>query len=57
MNVERKFANKKEAAEIIGISVSSIQRRIADGTIMARKIGGRVFVPISELERLASVQE
>jgi len=57
MNVERKFANKKEAAEIIGISVSSIQRRIADGTIMALKIGGRVLVPISELERLASVQE
>lgn len=42
------------AAKIAGISPSSMRRRIEDGTIRAVRLGARVLVPVSELERVLS---
>jgi excisionase family DNA binding protein len=40
------------AAASLGIARVSMRRRIADGTIRAVRIGGRLVVPLTELERL-----
>ena len=40
------------AAELLGIGYTTLRRRIADGTIRAVRLGGRVLVPLTELERL-----
>ena len=41
-----------EAAQALGISKSTLERRIADGSIRAVKLGRRVVVPVAELHRL-----
>lgn len=42
------------AATMAGVSANTIRRRIADGTIRAVRLGARVLVPVSELERVLS---
>jgi excisionase family DNA binding protein len=44
---------KKEAAEQLSISVSSVDILIARGDIEVRQFGRRLLVPRTELERLA----
>ncbi len=41
-------------AELLGVSKRTIERRIADGSIRALKLGRVVRIPASELERLLS---
>ncbi len=52
---EKTFATKAEACEFLRISEPTLNRRIKDKTIAARKIGHLIRIPISELERLATV--
>ncbi len=42
--------NKKEAAEYLRISVSSIDRKIKEGRIKFSKLGGRVVFKKSDLD-------
>jgi excisionase family DNA binding protein len=53
---EKTFATKAEACAILRISAPTLNRRIKDGTLAARRLGRLVRIPISELERLAAVQ-
>jgi excisionase family DNA binding protein len=58
MNIskEQTFLTKKETCAILRISEPTLNRRITDGTIYAKKLGSLVRIPASELEKLASVQ-
>jgi excisionase family DNA binding protein len=39
-----------EAAEALGVSLSTIRRRVDDGTITAVKLGRRSLIPIEDLD-------
>ncbi len=39
-------------ATALGLSTTTVHRRIKDGTIQAVRIGRRVCVPVTELERI-----
>ncbi|MAG14037.1 MAG: hypothetical protein CMN78_05525 [Spirochaetales bacterium] len=40
-----------ETAEISGLSIPTVNRRILDGTLPSLKIGGRRLIPVAELEK------
>jgi excisionase family DNA binding protein len=42
---------RKEAAELLGISVRTLDRAIARGDVKAKRYGSRLLLPMSELER------
>lgn len=44
--------SKAEAARLLSLSNRTVDRRLADGSIRHVKIGGRVVIPVAELERL-----
>lgn len=44
--------SKKETCQSIGCSLDWLNRKIKDGTVRSVKLGGRVFIPASELSRL-----
>jgi excisionase family DNA binding protein len=44
--------SRQDAANMLGISVDTLDRRIADRTIRPARIGTRVVIPITEIERL-----
>lgn len=44
--------SKREAARLLSLAPRTLDRRLADGSIRAIRIGGRVVVPVAELERL-----
>ena len=44
--------NFRDAAAMTSLSVPTIHRRVADGTIKAVRIGGRIVIPVAELRRL-----
>jgi excisionase family DNA binding protein len=47
--------SKKQLVTLLGeMSEQTINRRIADGTIRAVRIGRRVLIPAAEVERLLS---
>ncbi|WP_396271449.1 helix-turn-helix domain-containing protein [Granulicella arctica] len=46
--------DRKRAAGMLSISLRSTDYLIAKGRLRARRIGGRVLVPIEELRRFAS---
>lgn len=46
-----------EFARAFGISKDSTRRRIAEGTIRGFKLGRRVLIPASEVDRLLSGTE
>ena len=50
---ETRYLSAKETAERLGISLRTVRRRIADGTLPSVKIGGAVRIPASGLEPLA----
>lgn len=39
----------REAARALGLSLSSVRRRIADGSLPVRRLGGRVLVDLGQL--------
>jgi excisionase family DNA binding protein len=41
----------REAAQALGLSIDTTYRYIADGTIPARRVGGRLLIPVRKLEQ------
>jgi len=54
MDTTRRFLSKAETLHALGISLPSLNRRLADGSIPSIKLGGRVLVPADVLDRLAA---
>ena len=50
---DRILYTREEAIEQLSISMSTLQVLIARGEIQVRRLGKRVLIPRSELERLA----
>lgn len=48
------FLSKKETANLLGVSLPSLNRRLRDGSIPFVKIGARVLVPAKFLDDLAA---
>jgi len=48
----KKFLSRKETAELLGISLPTIARRINDGSIPRIKLGGRILIPTYAIEQL-----
>jgi excisionase family DNA binding protein len=44
-----------EAAAAISVSELTMRRKIWRGEVRAKKVGGRILVPIDEVRRLAGV--
>jgi excisionase family DNA binding protein len=43
--------NLKSAARATGISARTLRRRIAEGQLRARRVGGLLIIEVKELER------
>jgi excisionase family DNA binding protein len=56
METAKKFLNKLELAVELGISIATVNRRLADGSIPFRKIGSRILIPRQFVDELATVQ-
>ncbi len=46
---------RAEAAEALGVSTRGLDYWISKGVLQARRLGGRVLIPISELDRILRV--
>ena len=46
------FFSKNEVFVTLGISLPTLNRRLADGSLGFVKLGARVLIPASEIERL-----
>lgn len=53
VRVERLLLQVPEAARILGVSASGLYERARRGEVKTVRIGRRVLVPLSELQRLA----
>ena len=49
--------NARTAAEMVGLSLSSLRRQVRTGHIRAVKAGRRVLIPLNSLERFLQVDE
>ena len=47
---DTRYLTAAEAAERLGISLRTVRRRIADGSLPSVKLGGAVRIPVSALE-------
>lgn len=47
-----RFYSKKEFAALLGVSLPSVDRRIADGTLKVVHFGKRCLVPASAVDEL-----
>ena len=47
---ETRYLSAAEVAQRLGVSLRTIRRRIADGTLTSVKIGGAVRIPVAALE-------
>jgi excisionase family DNA binding protein len=52
MNERRQYVRARDVAELFGMDVRTIRRRIADGTLPSVKIGGARLVPVEALRSL-----
>lgn len=52
---QRLLVNRRSAAQYLSISQRSLDYLLANGDLSARRIGTRVLIPISELQRYARV--
>jgi excisionase family DNA binding protein len=43
--------SRKAAAQILGLSVRTIDQALSDGRLHAKRYGGRVLIPAAEVER------
>jgi excisionase family DNA binding protein len=50
----RRFLSRQEAANQLGISLPTLARRLADGSIPYIKLGGRVLIPAEFLTNLST---
>jgi excisionase family DNA binding protein len=53
-SVEPRAYSVKEFSKFVGISERTVWNRLEDGSIRAAKLGRRILIPASELERLLS---
>ena len=51
---DRSWCTVKEAAQILGVSVSTVKRRIKQGVLEAKKEGKYYLINRSSLERLSA---
>lgn len=49
--------NARTAAEMVGLSLSSLRRQVRTGHIRAVKAGRRVLIPLNSLERFLQVND
>jgi excisionase family DNA binding protein len=49
---QSRFLSRIETAKQLGISLPTLARRLADGTIPHTKIGGRVLIPTEYLQKI-----
>jgi len=54
MNGGTEYLRARQIAEITGLTLRTIRRWIADGTLPSQKVGGARLVPKTALERLLS---
>ena len=54
VDIKKKFLSRKEAAGLLGVSLSSIVRGLEKGEIPHVKIGGRILIPAEFVDRLAA---
>lgn len=52
-NHTKKFYSRQETADALGISLSTLIRHVAEGKIPHIKLGARVLIPSSFLDKLA----
>jgi len=52
-NIPKLLVSKREAAAALGVSVRTIDNLLAHKELVARKIGRRTLIPVTELERFA----
>ena len=52
-NHEALLLSRPEAAKRLSVSVHSVDRAIARGELKSKRLGGRVLVPVAEIERYA----
>jgi excisionase family DNA binding protein len=50
----RCFLSRQEAAIQLGISLPTLARRLADGSIPYTKLGGRVLIPAEYFDQLVT---
>jgi len=55
--MERLLFARRESAAILNISVRELDYRIARGELAVRRVGRRVLIPRTELEKFASNSE
>lgn len=51
---DTRYLSAKETAQRLGISLRTVRRRIADGSLPSVKVGGAVRIPASALEPAAA---
>jgi excisionase family DNA binding protein len=54
MELSKHFLSRKETAEILSVSLPTLARRLADGSIPYIKLGGRVLIPAEFLTNLST---
>jgi excisionase family DNA binding protein len=54
VNSIKYFITRQETADMLGLSLATIGRRIKDGSIPSKKIGSRILVPTEAIERMVS---
>ncbi len=52
-NNQRLLVGRREAADLLSISARALDYLVANKQLTTRRIGSRVLIPISELQRFA----
>jgi excisionase family DNA binding protein len=53
LSTQKKFLSRKEATELLGVSLSTLIRHLNDGTIPFTRLGSRILIPAQFIENLA----
>lgn len=56
MQVGQRFLSQAQAAEMLGVSVRTLRRRLADGTLTGRRFGRLIRVDVREIEAKFGVE-
>jgi excisionase family DNA binding protein len=54
MEISKHFFSRKETAKVLSISLPTLNRRLADGSIPHVKLGGRVLIPAEYINKLST---
>lgn len=47
------FVSIERACSLLGLSRATVNRRVTDGTLRSRKVGGRRLIPIAAVEEMS----